>query len=63
MYPQNSETGNDVVQVNVTPETDSMVRIWFTCEEYNGQRCGIPTVTPIERKDYAVVEWGGIILD
>ena len=63
MYPQNTETVNYVMPVNVTPEPDSMERIWFTFEEYNGQRCGIPTVTPIERKDYAVVEWGGIILD
>ena len=63
MYPQNTETVNYVMPVNVTPEPDSMERIWFTFEEYNGQRCGIPTITPIERKDYAVVEWGGIILD
>lgn len=42
---------------------DSIYRIWFGFSEYSGDEITPPEITPIIRKGFTVIEWGGAVLD
>ena len=42
---------------------DSIYRIWFGFVEYSGDEITPPEITPIVRKGFTVIEWGGAVLD
>lgn len=63
MYPQVTEYVDAQMPVEITPMPDSITRLWFGFEKYRGQDVEIPTVEPITRNGFTVVEWGGFLLD
>ncbi len=63
MYPQLTDTVDEAMPVTITPAPEAMERIWFVFETADGRNLPAPQVVPIQRADYTVVEWGGIILD
>lgn len=54
-------TNADAADFLVKP--DSIYRIWFGFAEYSGDEIMPPEITPIVRKGFTVVEWGGAVLD
>lgn len=63
MYPQGTDIVNRAMPVTINPEPDSIERLWFAFETYHGQNYEEAQAEQIVRDKYAVVEWGGVILD
>lgn len=66
MYPQGTETVDAAMPVQITPEPESIVRMWFAfekCSEENTANVLTAQITPFDRAGYALVEWGGLVLD
>ena len=64
MYPQLTESIDTYMAVKITPQPESIFRIWFLFYEYdNSQTMGTPKQVIAERKGYTMVEWGGIVAE
>ncbi|MBQ3664621.1 MAG: hypothetical protein II919_00765 [Lachnospiraceae bacterium] len=63
MYPQETEIVDRAMPLTITPMPESCERLWFVFETYEGQEYEEAKAQRMEREDYAVVEWGGVILD
>ena len=63
MYPNVTEVIDKAMPVSFSTEPDSIFRIWFTFEPYDGQIVPEPEIDEIARDGFTVVEWGGVILD
>ncbi|MCR4625322.1 MAG: hypothetical protein K5795_05045 [Lachnospiraceae bacterium] len=63
MYPNVTEVIDKAMPVTFSTEPDSIFRIWFTFEPYDGQIVPEPEIDEIARDGFTVVEWGGVILD
>ncbi len=64
MYPQLNEIADEAMPVNIYPRPDSVLRIWMLFEEHlEGDTTTVtePMVTPLKRKGFTVVEWGGMV--
>lgn len=61
MYPQYTETVNCAMEIDITPQPDTLVRMWFVFEEYSGQEYETSMIIPFERDGYTIIEWGGMI--
>lgn len=64
-YPQGNEILERIMPLTVTPQPDTIFRIWFLIEEPNSNKDFhvITGVEKINRCHYTVVEWGGICSD
>jgi hypothetical protein len=62
-YPQNNDILASIMPITVTPSPDNIFRVWFLIEELGADKDFriIDEVETIERLDYTVVEWGGIL--
>ncbi len=76
MYPQLTAAVDVAMPVTILPAPDSCFRLWFafqpvrpvsvepeTAGPVPAPQPGEPLVVPLERRGFAVVEWGGFILD
>ena len=63
MYPMLTDGVDAAMPVAFSVNPDSITRIWFGFAHYDGSEIKEPEITPIERKGFAVVEWGGAVLD
>lgn len=62
MYPQYTDTIDKAMPVSVSPKPDTYNRIWFVFIK-DGQPENDAVPVPFERNGFAVVEWGGLILE
>lgn len=62
MYPLLTDGVDTAMPVSFSVKPDSMTRIWFGFAVYNGEEIKTPKITPIVRKGFTVVEWGGAVL-
>lgn len=60
-YPQFNDTVDAVMPIEITPEPDSILRLWFIFKEDVAQEYTAPEITTFEREGYSVVEWGGAV--
>lgn len=63
MYPMLTDGVDAAMPVSFSVNPDSITRIWFGFAHYDGSEIKKPEITPIERKGFTVVEWGGAVLD
>lgn len=63
MYPILTEDVDAAMPISFSAEPDSIYRIWFGFAVYSGGEIKTPVITPIVRKGFTVVEWGGAVLD
>ena len=66
MYPQGTETVDLAMPLQIIPEPESVERMWFAfekCGEQGEESIRTEQLTPFGRGEYAVVEWGGLILN
>ncbi len=63
MYPMLTDGVDTAMPVSFSVKPDSITRIWFGFAHYDGSEIKKPEITPIERKGFTVVEWGGAVLD
>ncbi len=63
MYPILTDGVDAAVPVSFSVNPDSITRIWFGFTHYDGSEIKKTEITPIERKGFTVVEWGGAVLD
>ena len=63
MYPMLTDGVDSVMPISFSVKPDSIYRIWFGFALYNGDEIKTPEITPIVRKGFTVVEWGGAVLD
>lgn len=61
MYPQLTEAVDASMPITVSPEPDSITRIWFAFEK-NGTPASQAQPEPIERNGFTMVEWGGFFI-
>ncbi len=63
MYPQNTDTVNLAMPLEVDPVPETMERIWFAFCRDHGQAVETPDAYRLERSgEYALIEWGGLII-
>ena len=60
MYPMLTDAA---MPVSFSVNPDSITRIWFGFAHHDESEIKKPEITPIERKGFTVVEWGGAVLD
>lgn len=63
MYPILTDGVDAAMPVSFSVNPDSITRIWFGFAHHDGSEIKKPEITPIERKGFTVVEWGGAVLD
>ena len=63
LYPQPTEIVDCAMPLIVSPEPDSIFRLWFAFVPCTGQTPHQPEITPIIRDGFSLVEWGGFIVD
>lgn len=63
MYPMLTEGVDNAMPLTFSVKPDSIYRIWFGFAEYSGDEIKPPEITPIVRRGFTVVEWGGAVLD
>ena len=64
MYPQLTESIDTYMAVKITPQPESIFRIWFLFYELEDSiELSKPKEIKAERKGYTMVEWGGIVAD
>lgn len=63
MHPMLTEGVDNAMPLTFSVKPDSIYRIWFGFAEYSGDEIMPPEITPIVRKGFTVVEWGGAVLD
>ena len=63
MYPILTEDVDAAMPISFSAAPDSIYRIWFGFAVYNGERIKTPEITPIVRKGFTVIEWGGAVLN
>lgn len=63
MYPQLDDTVNRAMPMSINPTPTTLARIWFAFEEADSQSFKTPQIEKINRTDFTVIEWGGLILD
>ena len=61
MYPQLNDTLDQTMPVTVSPEPDSVGRIWFAFEK-NAKPEIQAKPQPFAREGFTVIEWGGFFL-
>lgn len=60
-YPQNNSIVNNIMPLLISPEPESIYRLWFYIEPRKNNNINSPEINKIDRSDYTVIEWGGII--
>lgn len=63
MYPMLTDGVDAAMPVSFSVNPDSITRIWFGFAHHDESEIKKPEITPIERKGFTVVEWGGSVLD
>lgn len=63
MYPMLTDSVDAAMPVSFSVNPDSIARIWFGFAHHDESEIKKPEITPIERKGFTVVEWGGAVLD
>ena len=64
MYPQLTEKIDVLMPVKITPNPESIFRIWFLFyENKDNTKVGKPEQVLAPRKGYTMVEWGGIVAE
>lgn len=63
MYPMLTDGVDAAMPVSFSVKPDSIYRIWFGFAFYDGGEVKMPEITPIERKGFTVIEWGGAVLN
>ena len=63
MYPMLTDSVDAAMPVSFSVNPDSITRIWFGFAHHDESEIKKPEITPIERKGFTVVEWGGAVLD
>ncbi len=63
MYPQNTETVDRAMPLEIDPAPKHLERLWFAFEAYHGQNYTEADAERFVRDGYTVIEWGGVILD
>ncbi len=63
MYPMLTDGVDAAMPVSFSVNPDSITRIWFGFAHHDESEIKKPEITPIERKGFTVVEWGGAVLD
>lgn len=63
MHPMLTEGVDNAMPLTFSVKPDSIYRIWFGFAEYSGDEIMPPEITPIVRKGFTVIEWGGAVLD
>ena len=63
MYPKLTDGVDAAMLVSFSVNPDSITRIWFGFAHYDGSEIKKTEITPIKRKGFTVVEWGGAVLD
>ena len=63
MYPMLTDGVDAAMPVSFSVKPDSIYRIWFGFAFYDGGEVKTPEITPIERKGFTVIEWGGAVLN
>ena len=63
MYPQDTDVINKIMPIQVSPTPKNLFRLWFYFTPVkNVKIVNMPTgIESIQRSDYEVVEWGGLI--
>jgi len=64
-YPQYNDILEKIMPVAIKPQPDNVFRVWFLIEESEENKDFriIREVEKIERLDYTVIEWGGILAE
>ncbi|MBN2795104.1 MAG: hypothetical protein JXR88_06845 [Clostridia bacterium] len=62
VYPQLTETVDLAMPVQITPEPEFLFRLWFVFDKESMPNTE-PVIEPMNRFGYAIVEWGGVILE
>jgi len=62
-YPQYEDILKNIMPITIEPMPDSVFRVWYLIEELKEGTVLSPIskVDQIDRSDYTVVEWGGIL--
>ena len=63
-YPQETDTVNKIMPVEISPEPETIFRLWFLIEPVennNPSICEPAQIEKIKRQNYTLVEWGGVI--
>ena len=63
MYPLLTDGVDAAMKVTFSATPDSIYRIWFGFAVYDGGKIKAPEITPIVRRGFTVIEWGGAVLD
>lgn len=63
MHPMLTEGVDNAMPLTFSVKPDGIYRIWFGFAEYSGDEIMPPEITPIVRKGFTVIEWGGAVLD
>ena len=69
MYPQLNAVVDKAMPINFSTTPDTLLRIWFVFESCDGSgntgntnhEIVVPTVVPVARKGFTVIEWGGVL--
>ncbi len=62
-YPQETGVVDQVMPLNISPEPDHVMRIWFYAEPFVSAPQPVTSPETIVREGFYVVEWGVIIKD
>lgn len=61
-YPQGTKTINKIMPLEVSPEPESVFRLWFLIEAVeNASINEMGEIETIKRKSFTLIEWGGIM--
>ncbi|MCR4754772.1 MAG: hypothetical protein K5868_04480 [Lachnospiraceae bacterium] len=63
MYPQDTDTVDKMMPLDLSDEPDSIRRIWYAFAPDTGQNVEQFDVEPITRGGLTIVEWGGFFLE
>ncbi|MGN1340291.1 MAG: hypothetical protein ACI4WS_08360, partial [Oscillospiraceae bacterium] len=63
MYPMLTDGVDTAMPISFSVKPDSIYRIWFGFAFDAGGKIKTPEITPIVRKGFTVIEWGGAVLN
>lgn len=63
VFPQDTTTVDKIMPVDISPSPDNIFRLWFYFSPVNGKAdiTAPNSIENIQRSDYTVVEWGGLV--
>ena len=62
-YELNTAEVDKIMPLNISPTSDSILRLWFAFKPYNGEEFVVPNPERIMREGFTLIEWGGLFLE